>query len=368
MTAQPTDEEIHAMAVKLRVRLGPICSESAADFLDAWLAERQAARDGEPIARVMVGFGLEWAGPHYGLSVKPGDLLYAHPSIAQPVKVPDLRADAIGWGNALNEAAWVFTDECPEKSALLFNHTKAPLRLAILKYLELVSTSPSQPRRAVNAPFGNADHIPPIEGVEFMHFDNLSHPPQLSAVADEVVDRACEDAQVSVPDEWREALQGLVDLAHEAGFPCQRAELLLSASPAQPSDAASFQSRVGDWMRRCFERSLYGQMIERGDRLAEEVIELLQAHHYPRERLATLIEYVYNRPIGEPEQEVGGVMITLSGFCHVAGHDMMACGERELARINTPEVMAKIRAKQKAKNALHFDTPLPGAAGMEHAP
>ena len=39
---------------------------------------------------------------------------------------------------------------------------------------------------------------------------------------------------------------------------------------------------------------------------------------------------------------------------------MHAAGEAELARICQPEVMAKIRAKQEAKNALHFDTPLPG--------
>lgn len=54
-------------------------------------------------------------------------------------------------------------------------------------------------------------------------------------------------------------------------------------------------------------------------------------------------------------------MVTLAGYCWVAGLDMHAAGEAELARISQPEVMAKIRAKQEAKNALHFDTPLPGA-------
>jgi hypothetical protein len=47
--------------------------------------------------------------------------------------------DAENYGNALNEAAWVFVDECPEKSVLLFNNTKAPLRAAILKYAEAVT-------------------------------------------------------------------------------------------------------------------------------------------------------------------------------------------------------------------------------------
>ena len=49
--------------------------------------------------------------------------------------------DADEWGDALNYAAWEFTNECPEKSALLFNNTKGPLRAAIMKYAELVSAN-----------------------------------------------------------------------------------------------------------------------------------------------------------------------------------------------------------------------------------
>jgi non-ribosomal peptide synthetase component F len=53
--------------------------------------------------------------------------------------------DAEAYGNALNEAAWKFVEECPEKSALLFNNTKKPLRAAILTYAEHVAraTSPA---------------------------------------------------------------------------------------------------------------------------------------------------------------------------------------------------------------------------------
>lgn len=126
---------------------------------------------------------------------------------------------------------------------------------------------------------------------------------------------------------------------------------------------AGFQRRVATWMARCFVPSLYGNMTERGDRLLEEVLELLQSKGYDRTRVATLVDYVFNRPVGEPAQEVGGVMVTLAAYCEVAGLDMHVAGETELARINQPEVMAKIRAKQEAKNALHFDKPLPGNAG-----
>ncbi|MBH1830962.1 hypothetical protein I5W42_05725 [Stenotrophomonas maltophilia] len=135
------------------------------------------------------------------------------------------------------------------------------------------------------------------------------------------------------------------------------------ASPAQAVDLGpTFQAGVAEWMGQCFLPSLYSNMTERGDRLLEEVLELLQAHGYDRARVPTLVDYVFGRPVGEPVQEVGGVMVTLAGYCWVAGLDMHAAGDAELARISQPEVMAKIRAKQEAKNALHFDTPLPGNA------
>ncbi|WP_065428062.1 hypothetical protein [Stenotrophomonas maltophilia] len=133
------------------------------------------------------------------------------------------------------------------------------------------------------------------------------------------------------------------------------------APPAQAVDLGkTFQVGVAEWMGQCFLPSLYSNMTERGDRLLEEVLELLQAHGYDRARVPTLVDYVFGRPVGEPAQEVGGVMVTLAGYCWVAGLDMHAAGDAELARINQPDVMAKIRAKQEAKNALHFDTPLPG--------
>ncbi|WP_311238280.1 MULTISPECIES: hypothetical protein [unclassified Xanthomonas] len=134
-----------------------------------------------------------------------------------------------------------------------------------------------------------------------------------------------------------------------------------SASAPAPEDA--FQAGVSTWMGECFLPSLYADMTERGDRLLEEVLELLQSNGYDQTRVATLVDYVYGRPVGEPAQEVGGVMVTLAGYCMVAGLDMHAEGARELVRIMQPEVMTKIRRKQEAKNALHFDTPLPGNAG-----
>ncbi|WP_180890551.1 hypothetical protein [Stenotrophomonas maltophilia] len=148
--------------------------------------------------------------------------------------------------------------------------------------------------------------------------------------------------------------------AHEAQSLKSAILALDAAIVARQQVGRSFQAGVAEWMGQCFLPSLYSNMTERGDRLLEEVLELLQAHGYDKARVATLVDYVFGRPVGEPAQEVGGVMVTLAGYCWVAGIDMHASGDAELARISQPEVMAKIRAKQEAKNALHFDTPLPG--------
>jgi hypothetical protein len=120
-----------------------------------------------------------------------------------------------------------------------------------------------------------------------------------------------------------------------------------------------FQDLVGQWMHECFDANLYTNMQERGDRFLEEAIEMLQSKGYDKNRVARLVEYVYNRPVGEPAQEVGGVMVTLAGFCHVAGIDMDDASWSEYRRICKPEVMEKIRKKQATKNGIH-DDPLPG--------
>lgn len=54
--------------------------------------------------------------------------------------------DAEKYGNALNAAGWTFLENCPEKSALLFNNVKPALRAAILEYGKQVSdTRPPKP-------------------------------------------------------------------------------------------------------------------------------------------------------------------------------------------------------------------------------
>lgn len=118
-----------------------------------------------------------------------------------------------------------------------------------------------------------------------------------------------------------------------------------------------YQLQIGRWMHECFEPQLYGNMQERGDRFLEEALELLQSGGYDKSRVATLVEYVYSRPPGEPGQEVGGVMVTLAGYCHIAGISMWQEAEDELRRIRQPKVMEKIRNKQASKRDIHGPLP-----------
>lgn len=127
-------------------------------------------------------------------------------------------------------------------------------------------------------------------------------------------------------------------------------------SPApQEHVAGSFQSRVQPWMLACFGEMISGDREERNHRFLEEALELVQSTGCTESEAHQLVDYVYGRAIGEPNQEVGGVMVTLAALCLANALDMHEAGETELARIWTK--VEQIRAKQAAKPK---HSPLPG--------
>ncbi|NVE01247.1 hypothetical protein HUX62_24795 [Massilia sp. BJB1822] len=113
------------------------------------------------------------------------------------------------------------------------------------------------------------------------------------------------------------------------------------------SAPASFQQRVHPWMIACFGPMIAGDREERNHRFLEEALELVQACGCTASEAHQLVDYVYGRPVGDPPQEVGGVMVTLAALCLAQTLDMHQCGETELARIWTK--VEQIRAKQAAK-------------------
>lgn len=140
------------------------------------------------------------------------------------------------------------------------------------------------------------------------------------------------------------------------------ADAILALPSPAPVGEAAYQARVGAWMDDVF-ASGGADLRTRIDRYLEESFELAQALDYDPGRIAAIRDYVFGRPVGEPRQETGGVMVTLASLCHAAEIDLMVEAECELARVRTPAVRAKIMAKQASKNALH--TPLPTAEAAQ---
>lgn len=109
----------------------------------------------------------------------------------------------------------------------------------------------------------------------------------------------------------------------------------------------SIQDRTLPWLLDCFGPEIANDKKERNHRFLEEAIELVQACDCTASEAHQLVDYVFNRPVGDKEQEVGGVMITLAALCLAQGIDMNLEGEIELDRIW--KKIDKIRAKQLAK-------------------
>ncbi len=128
---------------------------------------------------------------------------------------------------------------------------------------------------------------------------------------------------------------------------CRGSILSKSPAPIASAQEAAFQSRVQPWMLACFGAEIAADKMERNHRFFEESTETVQANGMTRSEAHQLVDYVYDRPVGELHQEVGGVMVTLAALCLASGIDMHEAGEVELARVWTK--IEKIRAKQAAK-------------------
>lgn len=109
---------------------------------------------------------------------------------------------------------------------------------------------------------------------------------------------------------------------------------------------SGYQREIADWMKRCFSPSTVSNPRERAFRMMEEATELFQAMDCSKEEAQTILDYVFARPKGEPSQEVGGLSVTIAALCGPTGINWEDAAIKELERINTPEVLAKIRAKR----------------------
>jgi hypothetical protein len=115
---------------------------------------------------------------------------------------------------------------------------------------------------------------------------------------------------------------------------------------------SEFQLRTKLWMNKLpEEHMLWDDVQERAMRLLEEAHELVQSLGVSRERAAAVADDVYGRPVGDPEQEFGGVSVTLAVLANVTGISWERSAVRELERINKPHIIEKIIGRQSEKRA-----------------
>jgi len=103
------------------------------------------------------------------------------------------------------------------------------------------------------------------------------------------------------------------------------------------------------WLAEVFGPSATQDVEERALRFGEESLELIQSLGITREQAEALVKQVFDKPIGEPEQELGGTMVTLATLCAVTGMNAGSAFATEFDRCDNPKVKQKIVTKHLNK-------------------
>lgn len=98
-------------------------------------------------------------------------------------------------------------------------------------------------------------------------------------------------------------------------------------------DRAARQIAVDKWIRKTFGKQSAEDKVERLSRLVEEVCELCQAENFPQAMIPVIADYVYKKPAGWPQQELGGVGVCILAYAMAAGYNADDMEQREFARI-----------------------------------
>ncbi len=130
-----------------------------------------------------------------------------------------------------------------------------------------------------------------------------------------------------------------------------------------PSETCTFEEVVLEILDKVFDDETitasffaceprHRQPGERTQRFLEEALELAQATgSVSVEQVHRLVDYVFQRPVGDVTQELGGAYVSLRALAAVLQRDAGKLGLNELKRIQLPEVQERIRRRQVEKNA-----------------
>lgn len=132
---------------------------------------------------------------------------------------------------------------------------------------------------------------------------------------------------------------------------------VVAVLPGSGHDLNFFQKRAQAWFDACFvdKGATYG-LDERAFRMLEEALEVFQACGLKQDDVTKLADYVFSRPVGELDDELGGLLVCIS---LLASAHNSTLGYLTTSALNRNwQNIAKIRGKYDVKPA---NTPLPGA-------
>lgn len=106
-----------------------------------------------------------------------------------------------------------------------------------------------------------------------------------------------------------------------------------------------WQTMIRDWMFNEVGDHTQWDPTNRGQRLLEETLELVQCQPgaLTKEQAHSLVDYVYSRPVGHFPQEIGGTIVCLLAICDATGENLHQCLIDEYNRITTPGIVEKVR-------------------------
>lgn len=143
-----------------------------------------------------------------------------------------------------------------------------------------------------------------------------------------------------------------------AGEDADLASALLRISTQSRAARTKRQQMVHYWCVAAFGTDHASSLTQRGVRLLEEAIELYQAADGTAEMAHRLIDFIFDRPVGDLEREIGGVGITLLALAAATNRSADKCEADELARV-LARPLEHFTARNEDKNAAGFNTVAP---------
>jgi len=113
------------------------------------------------------------------------------------------------------------------------------------------------------------------------------------------------------------------------------------------------QKQVADWCAAAFGTDQAASIQQRGVRLLEEAVEVYQACGCDPAMAHKLVDYVFSRPPGTIQQELGGVGVTVLALANAAGISADKAESDEVARVLS-KPLAHFTARNQAKNDAGF--------------